>query len=97
MEHRGEQGRKAVRAIVKGRVQGVWYRAHTEKKARELGVAGFVRNLPDGTVEVFAEGAPGRVDCLVDWTWIGSPLSSVTAVEIEDRPAGQLASFETRY
>ena len=74
----------------------MWYRAHTERKARELGVAGSVRNLPDGTVEVIAVGASASVDRLVDWTWTGSPLSSVTAVEIEERPVEELTSFEIR-
>ena len=46
---------KRVRAIVTGRVQGVWVRARTQDEARRLGVTGFVRNLPDGTVEIGAQ------------------------------------------
>lgn len=86
-----------MRVVVSGTVQGVWFRAHTEKRAKELGLAGFVRNLPDGTVEIVAEGDSGSVDRLLDWAWTGSPHSSVTGVEVDDiAPAGH-ESFVTRY
>ena len=88
---------KAVRVIVTGTVQGVWFRAHTENKARELGVAGYVRNLPDGSVEIVAEGAADAVDGLVEWSWTGSPHARVTAVELEEQQPLGLSSFATRY
>ncbi len=94
---RAGQTAKAVRAEVRGRVQGVWYRAHTEKRARELGVVGYVRNLPDGSVEIVAEGEASRVDLLVEWAWEGSPHSDVTSVDVEERPPEAFTSFETRY
>jgi acylphosphatase len=97
MQGRSGQSTKAVRAIVRGRVQGVWYRVYTERKARELGVFGHVRNLPDGSVEILAEGDPSGVDRLVEWTWTGSPHSSVTEVEVEDRTGAGLTSFDIRY
>ncbi len=89
---------KTVRAIVSGRVQGVWYRAHTREKAVELGLSGSVRNLPDGTVEIVAQGDQGSVDALVQWAWTGSPSSHVTGVEVQDYDeAGDLTSFEVRH
>lgn len=96
MERAG-QIEKAVRAVVRGRVQGVWYRAHTERRARELGVVGYVRNLADGSVEIVVEGEPSRVDSLLEWTWQGSPHCRVTAVEVEERPLVPFTSFDTRY
>jgi len=94
---RVEETAKAVRAVVRGRVQGVWYRAHTEKRARELGVVGYVRNLPDGSVEIVAEGRPSLVDSLLEWTWEGSPHCNVTAVEVEEQAVVPFTSFDTRY
>jgi acylphosphatase len=85
----------ARRCLIAGRVQGVFYRASTQRRALELGVAGFARNLPDGRVEVLACGEPSAVHALCDWLWQGSPASHVTGVEIEvvellpgDRPGG---------
>ena len=78
----------ARRAIVSGRVQGVFYRATTASKARELGITGSARNLPDGRVEVIACGAEEAVRALFDWLWIGSSASQVTEVEEADYEAG---------
>jgi acylphosphatase len=71
-------------ALVSGRVQGVFYRASAASKARELGLSGSARNLPDGRVEVIAYGPPDAVRLLFDWLWIGSAASHVTAVEESD-------------
>lgn len=68
---------------VRGRVQGVFFRASTQSRARELGISGHARNLPDGSVEVVAHGAPDVMDVFVKWLWTGSPASKVTAVESE--------------
>jgi len=74
---------KKVRAIVTGRVQGVWFRASVADKARELGVNGYVRNLPDGSVEFVAAGDDHKVDSLVQWANHGPPLASVAKVRVE--------------
>jgi acylphosphatase len=74
----------ARRCFVSGRVQGVFYRASTQQRARALGVTGYARNLPDGRVEVLACGRPDVVDALVRWLWQGPPAASVTAVDVED-------------
>ena len=69
-----------------GRVQGVFYRGTAAQRARELGVRGYARNLPDGRVEVLACGQSDAVQMFVEWLWIGSSASKVTAVEVADAP-----------
>ena len=78
---------KRIHAIVHGRVQGVWFRDHTLKEARRLGLVGWVRNLIDGTVEVVAQGEPQQVDALLSWLHEGSPLAEVEQVDWREEPA----------
>lgn len=89
---------KTVKAIVTGRVQGVWYRAHTRDKARELGLQGYVRNLPNGDVEILVHGEETVVDALIDWSWVGPPMARVSDVRVEplDESVGY-TGFEVRY
>ena len=75
--------RVARRARVRGRVQGVWYRASPAQQAQSLGVHGHARNLEDGSVEVLAVGTAGAVDALLDWLREGPPLARVSSVEVE--------------
>jgi acylphosphatase len=87
-----------VRITVHGRVQGVWFRAHTLDAGRRLGLTGWVRNATDGTVEAVAEGPRADCDALVAWCHEGSPLSRVERVEARwAEPAGDFDSFEARY
>jgi acylphosphatase len=72
------------KCLVGGRVQGVFYRATAARRAQELGIRGYARNLPDGRVEVLACGQPEAVNAFVSWLWIGSSASKVTAVEVTD-------------
>ncbi len=72
------------RCWVSGRVQGVYYRGSAAQRARELEITGYARNLPDGRVEVLACGAEQAVLRFVEWLWIGSTASRVTAVEVVD-------------
>ncbi|GAB4237436.1 MAG: acylphosphatase [Kiloniellaceae bacterium] len=75
-----------VRVVVSGRVQGVWYRAWTEKQATALGLDGWVRNRRDGSVEAVFSGDAETVESMVQSLWEGPPLADVTAVErFEDR------------
>jgi acylphosphatase len=74
----------ARRIKVRGRVQGVGFRHATVEAARALGVAGWVRNLPDGTVEAFAQGASADVERFVAWCRHGPPLARVDGVEVGD-------------
>ncbi len=74
---------------VSGRVQGVFYRGSAAQRARELGVTGYARNLPDGRVEVLACGEDAAVHAFVEWLWVGSTASRVTGVEVADAPCDQ--------
>ncbi|KAJ1270215.1 hypothetical protein BS78_06G036800 [Paspalum vaginatum] len=72
---------KALRVVVKGRVQGVFFRDWTVETARSLGLAGWVRNLRDGTVEALLSGDPDKVDEMVSRKIpVGPPAAAVTAV-----------------
>jgi acylphosphatase len=71
------------RSFVSGRVQGVFYRATCVRKAGELGLSGFARNLADGRVEVLACGEERAVNDFIAWLWEGSPASKVTDVATE--------------
>lgn len=86
----------AVHAWVSGLVQGVAFRYHTRVLARELGVRGWVKNLPDGRVEVWAEGARADVERLVAWLRHGPPSAQVSGVEVEHTRAQGLASFDVQ-
>ena len=72
--------------VVRGRVQGVWFRASTREKAIELGLTGWVRNLPDGSVEAEFQGPAEQAEEMRQWLWTGSPLSSVTEVSATPMP-----------
>ena len=78
---------RRVRAIVSGRVQGVGYRAATATQARRLGIHGWVRNRPDGAVELEAEGPDDKVGALLGWCEYGPPSAQVTKVAIEELSA----------
>lgn len=69
-------------AVVHGKVQGVWFRAWTRDVARELGVTGWVRNLPDGSVETLAQAEKGVLDEFVQRLHDGPPLARVTDVVV---------------
>lgn len=82
---------------VEGQVQGVSFRACAEQKATELQLHGFVRNLPDGRVEIVAEGPEDQLEQLEDWCWEGSPASNVSSVRAETRAAsGDFSGFSVR-
>ena len=70
-----------------GRVQGVFYRATAARRAQELGVTGYARNLPDGRVGILACGEDQAVQAFIKWLWIGSSASKVTSVEVTDESA----------
>ena len=83
-----------VRLFIKGRVQGVWFRDSTRQEARRLGVNGWARNIPDGRVEVLAEGPLDKVRRLIDWCHQGPPLARVDRVEESSEEwTGEFNSF----
>jgi acylphosphatase len=78
------------RVVVRGRVQGVWFRESARRRAEGLGVAGWVRNRWDGTVEAEVEGPVEAVDALVAWLGEGPPRARVDGIDVEDRaPLGE--------
>lgn len=82
---------------ITGRVQGVWYRASACEQAKSLGLRGWVRNRPDGRVELVAEGPRAGLESLLEWCRTGPPLARVDDVETEWRPAaGGFSSFEVK-
>jgi acylphosphatase len=84
------------RVLVSGRVQGVFFRDTCRRKAEEYGVAGWVRNLPDGRVEAVFEGLPGDVRRLLEWAHHGPRLADVHDVAIEVEPPEGLGAFRVR-
>lgn len=88
-----------VKVIVKGRVQGVFFRAYTEDEARSRGLTGWVRNLPGGDVEALLCGEPGDVEQMTFWFKKGSPLSRVDEILVDkiDDPGDLKGRFEIRY
>jgi acylphosphatase len=73
----------ARRCLVSGRVQGVYYRASAQQRARAAGIAGHARNLEDGRVEVLAYGEERRVCEFIEWLWVGPSAAKVTHVLVE--------------
>jgi acylphosphatase len=76
--------KKTLKAHISGKVQGVWFRESTRNKALELGLQGWVRNLPDGSVEALIYGDLAAVDEMIAWLHIGSARAEVSRVEIEE-------------
>jgi len=93
-------GDRRVRMWISGRVQGVCFRAYTCEEAQRLRLRGSVRNLPDGRVEVLAEGDPLRIRELEAFCRKGPPFARVHRVEIRDEPPGEgapLTPFHIAY
>ena len=82
--------------LVSGRVQGVFFRDSCQRIAEEHGVAGWVRNLPDGRVEAVFEGPAGPVGHLVDWTHHGPRHARVDQVSVRAEPPEGLGAFVIR-
>jgi acylphosphatase len=86
------------RIVVQGRVQGVFFRASTRDMARSLGLVGWVRNLPDHTVEIEVEGSQEAVAELIRWAHDGPPAANVTTlVESPLEPLAAEGEFHVRY
>ncbi|PTX59981.1 acylphosphatase [Melghirimyces profundicolus] len=84
--------------MVHGRVQGVGFRHYTRKAALSIGVKGWVRNRPDGTVEIDAQGPASKMERFVEAVRKGSPASQVKRLETkEKKPTDRYRTFEVRY
>lgn len=75
-------GGRVVRVVVRGRVQGVWFRDSCRRQAQTRGVAGWVRNRDDGRVEAVFAGSAADVDAMVAWMGEGPPMARVDGVEV---------------
>ena len=88
---------RRVHVYVSGLVQGVFFRAKTRDKASSLGLSGWVANLPDGRVEILAEGPAHSVETFIAWCHQGPMLARVTAVDVhEEAVSGEWSGFEIR-
>jgi len=85
--------------FIEGKVQGVSYRAYTKKKAEELGIKGWVKNLLDSRVEAVFQGPKTKVEKMIKWCWKGSPASRVSKVEqvSKEETYEDLKGFAIRY
>ena len=81
--------------LITGRVQGVGFRFYMERKARELGVTGWVRNRRDGAVEAVVQGSSGAVEAMIAWARRGPPSAIVADVRVTDG-SGDFVTFEAR-
>lgn len=88
--------RQARHVFVSGDVQGVGFRWHARERAQALGLAGWVRNLPDGRVEVLLEGGPEALEQMLAWLRRGPPSARVDRLEAADEAVAQRAGFEVR-
>jgi acylphosphatase len=87
-----------LKVVVYGRVQGVFFRDFTRNRARELGLTGYVRNLPLGQVEVLAEGERDKLDELMGYLYTGPPAAVVEKLKAYwSEYSGKYVSFEKRY
>jgi acylphosphatase len=82
--------------VVRGDVQGVFFRETTRRKAAAAGVAGWVTNRGDGSVEAVFEGEPDAVEALVEFTREGPTAARVNAIDVEDEPPEGLTGFDVR-
>ncbi len=86
------------RVIVKGRVQGVFFRDYTQKKALHYTLTGWVQNLPDGSVETLLCGDKKIVAAMLTWLKQGSPQSRVDTISVENIDVNEkFSTFEVRY
>ena len=86
----------ARRVVVHGRVQGVFFRETVRRRAYRAGVAGWVRNNDDGSVEALFEGDPDDVEVMVRFAGIGPSGAYVESVDVEDVEPAELRGFEVR-
>ena len=91
-------GKLRAHVLIKGRVQGVFFRAETRSQACRLGIVGWVRNRWDGRVEALFEGEEKAVQKMIAWCYKGPPAAIIEDVEIKwEDYKGEFTSFSIRY
>lgn len=85
---------RCIHCYVSGKVQGVWFRASTKEEAEKLGLQGWVKNLPDGRVEVLACGDDAQIEQFHQWLHQGPKLAQVEEVILEDLEPKPYPGFE---
>jgi len=91
-------GKARAQVLISGRVQGVFFRAHTRDEARARGLKGWVRNLPDGRVAALFEGDKAVIDTMLTWCHKGPPYSHVDEVQVNWQPyVGDQEDFRVVY
>lgn len=89
---------KTVHVIIEGRVQGVFFRDFTQKEAQRREIKGWVRNLPNGSVDAVLAGKDSVIDDMIDWLNEGSPLSLVSSVTVDEIfPTEKFTEFSIRF
>ena len=89
---------KRAHLIIAGKVQGVFYRASAKDKAVSLGLKGYVKNLPGGSVELVAEGSPEKLNQLIEWCKDGPANAKVNEVNTTFSPSiGEFDNFHIEY
>ncbi len=97
-QQQGKDKTARLEATLHGRVQGVSFRYYTRKQANELGLTGYVQNMPDGTVGVVAEGPRPDLDELLSFLRVGPRAAHVTDVDVQwPAPTGEFDRFTVRY
>lgn len=90
--------KKRIHVYISGRVQGVFFRYTSKELADQLGVTGWIRNLPDGRVEAVVEGDEDKVDEMLEFLSKGPPLARVDNIEIiEEEYRGEFREFRIKY
>ena len=84
---------QTVHLVIKGKVQGVFFRASTKDKANELGINGWVKNMPDGNVEVLAAGSKGQLENFIRWCRKGPKQAIVSDVIVSNTEETFLNEF----
>jgi acylphosphatase len=84
---------QTVHLVIKGKVQGVFFRASTKDKANELGIKGWVKNMPDGNVEVLAAGNKDQLENFIEWCRRGPTQAVVSDVVVSDAEESFLNEF----
>lgn len=94
---------KTTKVLISGKVQKVFFRAYTKKTADKLNLKGWVRNLSNGKVEALFQGSEEKIEEMIKWCKIGSPVSKVDKVSViektdqEEKEAQEFKSFEIKY